>query len=590
MMEIFHKLDLKFDGKLRRYSTEKILAKLRGEDIVFSEGVAYIDALFDLEIFDHLHKPNLIGIERKLSTGEDTYIIFEVIGVRPMHYEMPSLTPEVPPVLKWEYLKNINESWIVGGENWMEIVAIHSGYLMKFLDGALSFEKTTLSPLVGSKAHILSKDVIREMVCIDPSEKYVDEIGELIGYEIPLRIDIYNLFRYHTGIFGFTGSGKSNLASLLIRKVLNKIENLKVFIFDLSGEYTVNLLDVMVENGYPVYTDEPISLERFIESQVIPESLLENLNKDYTENAEEKIRKIMKKVYLRKIALRRRSLTVGDFKAFIKTTLDDSRPHLYNPAYKIIEDLDEYSDNVDLIILINNNEDIKAKIINYLEIVKNSVSSKSNLFKAVDALENLLNSYRNIEKTKGLNIYDIANEAVNSKDYPKISIFYIPDPRSARRAVYTFINELFRIKKYHGVGNKILIVLDEAQEFIPDKTSREDYTYYSNLAVEMLLRQGRKYLIGGWIATQRLAHLNTNALQQLHSYFVSTLPRSYDRNVVSDAFSISRSVIDKVTELETGEWIFVSYKATRLKNVPVEIKAYNNEDFLFNYISYNYLK
>jgi len=584
MVNIFHNLDMRFDGKLRRYSTEKILARLRGEDIVFSEGVAYIDALFDLETFDHLHKPNLIGIERKLSTGEDIYLIFEVIGVRPMHYEMPSLTPEVPPVLKWEYLRNISESWIIGGENWMEIVAIHTGYLMKISNGVLSFEKTKLSPLIGSKAHILSKDVIKEMVCRDPSERYVDEIGELIGYEIPLTIDIYNLFRYHTGIFGFTGSGKSNLASLLIRKALDKIENLKVFIFDLSGEYTVNLLDIMIENGYPVYTDEPISLDRFIESQVIPESLLENLNKDHIETAEKRVREIIKKVYLRKITLRSKSFTVGDFKAFVKTTLDDSRPHLYYPAYKIIEDLDRFSDNVDLIKLINENENIKTKIINYLEIVKNGVSPKSNLFKAADALKNLLNSYRNLERIKGLNIYDIANEAVNNKEYPGISIFYIPDPRSARRAVYAFINELFRIKKYHGVGNKILIVLDEAQEFIPDKTSKEDYTYYSNLAVEMLLRQGRKYLIGGWIATQRLAHLNTNALQQLHSYFVSTLPRSYDRNVVSDAFSISRSVIDKVTELETGEWIFVSYKATRLKNVPVEIKAYNNEDFLFDYI------
>jgi hypothetical protein len=32
---------------------------------------------------------------------------------------------------------------------------------------------------------------------------------------------------------------------------------------------------------------------------------------------------------------------------------------------------------------------------------------------------------------------------------------------------------------------------------------------------ETLLRQGRKYGLGGCIATQRIAYLNTNALQQL---------------------------------------------------------------------------
>jgi len=122
------------------------------------------------------------------------------------------------------------------------------------------------------------------------------------------------------------------------------------------------------------------------------------------------------------------------------------------------------------------------------------------------------------------------------------------------------------------------------QEFIPDRMRSDDYTLQSNLAVETVLRQGRKYFIGSFIATQRLAHLNTNALQQLHSYFVSTLPRTYDRNVVSDAFSISRSVVDKATELSVGEWIFVSYKATKLKNVPVEIKAENNEDYVVRYL------
>ena len=178
------------------------------------------------------------------------------------------------------------------------------------------------------------------------------------------------------------------------------------------------------------------------------------------------------------------------------------------------------------------------------------------------------------------NIYDLVTSLTLDPNHPRISILYIPDPRRARMASSILINEIFKLKKTHGLGNKILIVLDEAQEFIPDRQKSEDYTLQSNQAVEMLLRQGRKFLIGCWIATQRIAHLNTNALQQLHSYFVSTLPRSYDRNVVSDAFSISRSIIDKVNELDVGEWLFVSYKATSLKNVPVEIKAYNNEDIL----------
>ncbi len=574
MTSIFHILDERFEGKLRHYSIEKRSARLRGEDIVFSEGIAYIDALFDLEIFDHLHDPNLIGIERRLASGETVYIIFEVIGVRPRHYEMPSLTSEVPPILKWEYLKNINESWVGGGENWMEIMAVHTGYMMKTVDGQLVFEKTRLSPLVGSQAHIMSETVIKEMVCKDPGEKYVDAIGMLIGYEIPLTIDIYSLFKYHTGIFGFTGSGKSNLTSLLIRKVLEKIPDIKIFIFDLSGEYTVHLLDIILNEKCPVYTDEPLHKDRFAEAQVIPESLLEEME-------EETIRRIMLDINLNKITLRERSLTVGGFKRFLETSISDDKPHVNTLIYEALEVVEELPDNMEFFGILNEEgySDVKTRIVGILEGIKGGLSSKSNLYKTCEALIYNLNSYTAVEK-KGVGIYEIAMEAVQNRGNPSVTIFYIPEPKNARKAVSIFVEEVFRYKKYYGVGNKILIVLDEAQEFIPDRTIRDDYTYQSNLAVEMLLRQGRKYLVGGWIATQRLAHLNTNALQQLHNYFVSTLPRSYDRNVVSDAFSISRSVIDKVTTLETGEWLFVSYKATKLKNIPVEVKAYNNEDML----------
>jgi len=98
------------------------------------------------------------------------------------------------------------------------------------------------------------------------------------------------------------------------------------------------------------------------------------------------------------------------------------------------------------------------------------------------------------------------------------------------------------------------------------------------------LRQGRKYRAGCWLSTQRVAHLNVNALQQLHSYFASTLPRLYERMVVADAYSLEYEVLDRLAELEVGEWLFVSYKASKMRNVPVFIKAENNEDHLVRHL------
>lgn len=41
---------------------------------------------------------------------------------------------------------------------------------------------------------------------------------------------------------------------------------------------------------------------------------------------------------------------------------------------------------------------------------------------------------------------------------------------------------------------------------------------------------GRKYNFNGWINKQGIAHLNTNTLQQFHSYFGSTMLRHYNRS------------------------------------------------------------
>jgi replicative DNA helicase Mcm len=54
------------------------------------------------------------------------------------------------------------------------------------------------------------------------------------------------------------------------------------------------------------------------------------------------------------------------------------------------------------------------------------------------------------------------------------------------------------------------------------------------------------------ISTQRIAHLNTNALQQLHSYFVSTMPRPYDRQLIADTFAVDDAFMDRTLTFQNG--------------------------------------
>jgi hypothetical protein len=130
-----------------------------------------------------------------------------------------------------------------------------------------------------------------------------------------------------------------------------------------------------------------------------------------------------------------------------------------------------------------------------------------------------------------------------------------------------------------------LLVFDEAQEFIPSNASGIEAK--CSVHVETLLRQGRKYGLGACIATQRVAYLNTNALQQLHTYFVGTLPRPYDRQVISETFMLDKGILEKTLEFAPGEWLLSSYIATGMENVPIFIKADNAENEIEKYLKEN---
>jgi hypothetical protein len=183
---------------------------------------------------------------------------------------------------------------------------------------------------------------------------------------------------------------------------------------------------------------------------------------------------------------------------------------------------------------------------------------------------------------KKYNIDNLLSEIMDeSENSPKIFVIDLPEADTARIFCADVINKVFRIRKSTFTLNpRVVFVFDEAQEFIPYEKKKEDGTEYSSKAVEKLLRHGRKYYLHGWISTQRIANLNTNALQQLHSYFVSTMPRPYDRQLISDTFAIDDAFVDRTLMFQNGDWLMTSFKATNTQNVPVFFHADNNEDII----------
>ena len=580
--QIFDEMDGEFSARLRSHKVTTRTSRTREGEITLTSQVAVAEARFSLNVLDRLHEPNFIAFHRPTQSGE-AFIIYEVVAVRPMHYQMLGMDISVPKVIRREFLETIDRGWRASDETWIDVIAVPTGYLMRIENGRLKFERSNLTPLVGSEAHILSKETVKEFLCVENGVA----IGNLIGFDLPLTVNISEMVRYHTGIFGFTGCGKSNLCSFLIRRALEKIEGISIVIFDVAGEYLIHLLDLEPR----LFSTENFGgdVDRVMDSQAIPETLEQMIDRNIIMKRIQRlidmgrIQRLSLSPPLRQIPLNMgflldlfgeiaRGRRRGAVQAAI--ALNKINRLLIRKGYDDETSLDEVR------------RDIEARV-ELEEILKeflSSVHSMSGMVKDVQAVMGILEEGLDKEE------YDGEEEAIRNAEwlaekvavgeYRGVNIVYLPDPKDARYVVSRFIDQLLWLKKTRGVGRTVLTVLDEAQEFIPDRTKKEDFTEQSNIAVEALLRQGRKYRANCWICSQRVAHLNVNALQQLHSYFVSVLPRFYDRMVIADAFSLSYDLLDRTTELDIGEWLFVSYKATKQRNVPAFIRTPNNEEIM----------
>ncbi len=575
-IKLFDDLNERFKAKVREYRIERTTFHSHGESSILSEGVAYIDAVFDLDVFDRLHKPALIGVERRIG-GELWYTVFEVTSIQAYHLEMGSLRPDIPPLLKWDTLDRIEESWYKGGENWMSVAAVNTGYRIRETDVGVEVVKDILSPLVGSRAHILSAELYRFLVNKEGQTSV--SIGDIVGYDIRVTLDIHALFRYHTGMFGYTGTGKSNLVSTLLRETMETIKDLAVVVIDVSGEYPINILDLLYKYG-KIYLDPTVNVERFVETTVFPETL-EDLMKSKGLEADI-VYRILDDIEKQYFETEPEFVTIHVMMESLEQISGKIQPYDRPSINRLKRLLSKYDLNEYVYKISEIDPEVWKEINGVLEYLKGQYSKgRYSVKDMADGLLNAITIKPEGERTES--IFDICSDILFGGD-KRLYLFYLPEVKTARLVLSKLVNIIFSLRKRMSGGRNVLLVIDEAHEFIPRDVRKEAFTLHSNEALELLFRQGRKYGIGGWIATQRVAHLNTNILQQLHSYFISILPRSYDRSVVADAFSISKSVVDGVVGFDKGEWLFVSHVATRYPNIPVRIKADNNEERLVEWL------
>ncbi len=606
---LFTDFDGKFKGRLAR--VRRVPANYTSEwSGTAARYECRIKVYYNKEVMSELEEGMMVAVPNfrsrsraSVRAGLKRYTVMVISNVWPEHYGIEGVSDSHYYPVQFEVIEQSVKDWESDDQSTMkiEMSAVPINYdLVVYPDNTMEFRKGFSYPLPGAEVHVLSleavdsiyNDRVRKSMGLEdragastPDPRLDPRVGVLrlfeeLGVEVPIYVDLYKLVRYHFGVFSFTGGGKSNLLSNLLRRILYHTEDTKVVVFDVSCEYPFLLSDVLADNTIPstvVLEEQAIDAAMFAKSIVKPRDFEDDGRADLA----------LKRVYERQrvthfTTARARVPTYGDVLSDIHTLMAESvdRPTYLEALEEIRYGVHGWMDSEsktegDLI-----DEGFVDTLAGIAEkaVAKFGVYQKSGVYTWATTRRYLKDKIRRAMGAK--------REGVTGKDIlamlrgdQRLIVISIADPETMRDLVVELTTAaLWHRKRSFEIRPYILFVFDEAQEFIPSGYTGP--TAECSRAVERLLRQGRKYGLGGAVATQRIAYLNTNALQQLHTFFVGTLPRPYDRSVVSSSFQIDISILDKTLEFPPGSWLLSSYIATGIDNVPIFVRADNSEDVL----------
>lgn len=476
-------------------------------------------------------------------------------------------------------------------------------------------------PLIDNECYLLNKDEFNQLhQFFSPDEKTIS-IGRLA--EEPsqeIRISIAKLFASHIGVFGNTGSGKSNtLAKIFTELFKANLENPKFkenahfVVVDFNGEYTKDGMITRDKKVYNLTTRKssdmkyPVrqaNIERLEVISVLLEAtektqkpfLSRALKSDWLDtNFETRSRENVARIVMDVIQKRDPGLSVSIFSELfhhlkqleadnqtvvsdILTILEagELKFHSTNKVYII---RNTYSDanaagvvaaafpNLNnLRIDASNLGRLKFKILSqyYHEII-NGYSNQEHIrplmgrmFKKFDLLERLIDIQSNdTRREHNLEIINLKDVNLEmKKTLPLIIVKQLYDDHKER--------EDFDSKSLH-------IIIDEAHNILSSSSERESETWkdYRLETFEELIKEGRKFSTFLTISSQRPYDISSTIISQLHNYFIHRLINDNDIKAIEKTIAyLDKLSFETIPILSVGS-CFVAGLAS---DIPIKVE------------------
>lgn len=575
---------------------------------------------------DGLQVGDLVAVENYTPTenGRNTYSVLTLNQVYPIHFAAQGT--DAYPGHIFESMRSIKEDWEKQTDKPLHPTttiksrAISTGWQFKYSSRdedlpILGDEKNL--PMVGAEIMPLSMEMVNSIINRNMEQQPPSPFLHKKFADINVKLDKEALLTTHFGIFGFTGVGKSNLVSSMVTSLSSKsdleeeIESdiiSNVVLIDPNDEYLGLLIDKFVSNPEEIqYVHVGADSLAYQVTQILGNTDIGKIPIDKIEDAIDTQLRQMKlpgalkhnpniQIYIReglKKSLARTSIGLTEQNIFqwIQNKITEQTPPQSGPEAKDVlreiatewaKGLDQSSLNTDVVQQAINREPSIRPIIG-----RRLRQNSSPLSTVTGVVDRTLNSLRRLKK----DITEIPPNAIISyrdvisalNDEKKHQIFIITGRRDSdlKRFIENIGNELYESRRREGRIKPFTVFLfDEADLFIPIDSKDEETERIKELCVT-LARRGRKFGLGIGISTQRASLLDTEVMGNLHTYFVSKLPRSNDRQRVAEAFGIGEDQLSPTFTFRPGDWLIISHDATGLKGVPIPVSASNaNERIL----------
>lgn len=504
--------------------------------------------------------------------------------------------------------------------------------ISRFLDVSLfgHFEKNKFKqgikemPLIDNECYLLNKDefiLLHQFFKTDEKTISIGRLTEEPSQEI--RISITKLFASHIGVFGNTGSGKSNTVAKIFTELFKINETNLVFkknsrfiLIDFNGEYTKEDMITKEKNLYNLSTRKSTGQKYKIKSSNIERLEIISVLLEATEKTQKPfLNRALKNDYLDEDFENRSNENIQRLVVEILEKADVNLSiTIFSELFNHLKQLESSDSRIVSTIVENLERGIlkwhSSSSCYYVSTAQGNVYSNSNqngvIQVAFPNLQNVRIDSSNFGKIKFKIISQYYHEIINgysnqehlrpligrmfkkiemlerlisiddnsTSDQNNLEIINLKDVNLEMKKTLPLIivKQLYDEHKESGEFDKksLNIIIDEAHNILSTSSERESETWkdYRLETFEELIKEGRKFSTFLTISSQRPYDISPTIISQLHNYFIHRLINNNDIQAIEKAIAyLDKFSFESIPVLSIGS-CFVAGLAS---DIPIKV-------------------